>query len=61
MKTALGFAQVAGDFRTSPEISCKLWETSAHLRWFLASCIRLPQSSGGFAQIVGDFRRSPEV
>ncbi|WP_157456397.1 hypothetical protein [Chryseobacterium hispalense] len=50
-----------GDFRTSPLVSRKLWETSVHLRWFPASCAGLQYISGGFTQIVGDFRSSPEV
>ncbi|WP_082738311.1 hypothetical protein [Chryseobacterium sp. CCH4-E10] len=36
------FLQVARDFRTSPEVSRRLWEPSVLLRWFPASCGRLP-------------------
>lgn len=36
------FLQVSRDFRTPPEVSHRLWETSGDLRWFPASCARLP-------------------
>lgn len=42
-------------------VSHKLRKTSVLLRWFPASCGRLPYISVGFLQLARDFHTSPEV